>query len=315
MVEIVAGKLVRNEINANAMGGTEMMALGMKQRIPQKLLKKFQIIHSRTRGLRDDLKKILVCHDLAGDPEVAHLKDGGYKKYDKLVFVSQWQFQQYHDFLGVPYSHSYILKNAIEPIDEHEKPKDGKIRIIYHTTPHRGLSLLYPIFDALSKQYKNIELDVYSSFKIYGWEQRDKPYKDLFEKLKQHPQINYHGSVSNEEVRKALQNAHIFAYPSIWQETSCIALIEAMSAGCLCVHPNYAALPETAANMTAMYQWDEDAQIHANRAYSYLKNAIEHVSTYGVLDMNRQIHDTNYAFNWTRRQKEWIQFLSSHPSF
>ena len=161
MVEIVEGKLVRNETNASAMGGTEMMAIGMQQRIPQELLKNFQIIHSRTRELRDDLKKILVCHDLAGDPEVAHLKDGGYKKYDKLVFVSQWQFQQYHDFLGVPYSHSHILKNAIEPIVEHKKPNDGKIRIIYHTTPHRGLGLLYPIFDALSKQHDNIELDVW----------------------------------------------------------------------------------------------------------------------------------------------------------
>ena len=311
MVEIVEGKLIRNETNANAMGGTEMMAIGMQQRIPQELLKNFQIIHSRTRELRDDLKKILVCHDLAGDPEVAHLKDGGYKKYDKLVFVSQWQFQQYHDFLGVPYSHSHILKNAIEPIVEHKKPNDGKIRIIYHTTPHRGLGLLYPIFDALSKQHDNIELDVYSSFKIYGWEQRDEPYKALFDQLKQHPKIRYHGSVSNKEVRKALQSAHIFAYPSIWQETSCIALIEAMSAGCLCVHPNYAALPETAANMTTMYQWDEDVQVHANRAHRYLESAIEHIKTYGVLDMNLQIHNTNNTFNWSRRQKEWTQFLSS----
>jgi len=196
LVEIVAGELIRNELTQNAMGGTEMMAIGMQQRIPQELLKNFQIIHSRTRELRDDLKKILVCHDLAGDPEVAHLKDGGYKKYDKLVFVSQWQFQQYHDFLGVPYNHSHILKNAIEPIVEHKKPNDGKIRIIYHTTPHRGLGLLYPIFDALSKQHDNIELDVYSSFKIYGWEQRDEPYKALFDQLKQHPKIRYHGSVS-----------------------------------------------------------------------------------------------------------------------
>ena len=84
-----------------------------------------------------------------------------------------------------------------------------------------------------------------------------------------------------------------------------------MSAGCLCVHPNYAALPETAANMTTMYQWDEDVQIHANRAHRYLESAIEHIKTYGVLDMTLQIHNTNNTFNWLRRQKEWIQFLSS----
>ena len=311
MVEIVAGKLIRNELTQNAMGGTEMMAIGMQKRIPQELLKNFQIIHSRTRELRDDLKKILVCHDLAGDPEVSHLKYDGYKKYDKLVFVSQWQFQQYHDYLGVPYSYSHILKNAIEPIVEHKKPNDGKIRIIYHTTPHRGLTLLYPIFDALSKQHDNIELDVYSSFKIYGWEQRDEPYKALFDQLKQHPKIRYHGSVSNKEVRKALQSAHIFAYPSIWQETSCIALIEAMSAGCLCVHPNYAALSETAANETIMYQWDEDVQVHANRAYEHLKGIVEYIDKHGMPDMAKQKNNTNQAFNWGLRVNQWTQFLSS----
>jgi glycosyltransferase involved in cell wall biosynthesis len=312
MVEIVAGELVRNEVTKNAMGGSELMAIAMQKNIPQELLKKFQIIHSRTRELREDLKKILVCHDLAQDPEVQHLKDGGWKKYDKLVFVSQWQFQQYHNFLGVPYSHSRILKNAIEPIPNHTKPSTDTIRIIYHTTPHRGLNLLYYAFDALAKQHDNIELDVYSSFKIYGWEQRDEPYKELFKQLEEHPKIRYHGTVSNEEVRKALTQAHIFAYPSVWQETSCIALIEAMSAGCMCVHPNFAALPETAANWTSMYQWDEDMNVHVNRFYAQLNAVITNLKNGAPIEtyQNQKMYIDAF-YNWERRSQEWQQFLSS----
>jgi len=314
MVEIVAGELVRNELTKNAMGGTELMATAMQQRLPQELLKNFQIVHSRTRELRDDLKKILVCHDLAQDPEVQHLKDGGWNKYNKLVFVSQWQFQQYHDFLGVPYNHSHILKNAIDPIEHHQKPDTDTIRIIYHTTPHRGLNLLYVAFEELSKHNDNVELDVYSSFKIYGWEARDEPYRELFQKLDNHPKIRYHGTVPNEEIRQALTQSHIFAYPSIWQETSCIALIEAMSAGCLCIHPNLAALPETAANWTMMYQFHEDMNIHANRFYAHLNAAVrdlqnKSVNSLAIYENQKQYIDAFY--NWDRRSSEWIQFLSS----
>ena len=310
MVEIVAGKLVRNETNQNAMGGTEMMAIGLQERIPQAILKDFQIINSRPRELCPDLKKILVCHDLAGDPEVQHLKDGGYKQYDKLVFVSHWQFQQYHDYLGVPYSHSHILRNAIEPIEAHVKPDNDVIRLIYHTTPHRGLHLLYVVFDKLCERYNNLELDVYSSFKIYGWEQRDEEYKALFDSLKNHPKIRYHGSVPNFEIRSAVKESHIFAYPSTWQETSCIALLEAMSAGCLCVHPNYAALSETAAGWTAMYQWDESHNVHANRFYLYLDNAIRYINEHGMPHMDNQSMHINTMYNWESRIKEWTQFLT-----
>ena len=41
--------------------------------------------------------------------------------------------------------------------------------------------------------------------------------------------MTYHGFKPNDVVRKALSEAHIFAYPSIWVETSCISAIEAMS--------------------------------------------------------------------------------------
>ena len=72
---------------------------------------------------------------------------------------------------GVPYSESIILRNAIDPIEVGEKPKDT-IRLIYHSTPHRGLELLVPVFEKLCETHDDIELDVYSSFKIYGWEER-----------------------------------------------------------------------------------------------------------------------------------------------
>ena len=45
---------------------------------------------------------------------------------------------------------------------------------------------------------------------------------------------------TDDELKKSLASSHIFPYPSTYRETFCLALLEAMSAGLLCVHPNYA---------------------------------------------------------------------------
>lgn len=304
----------KNELNEKAMGGTELMQLGLSQHVGKPLLDEFQIIASRVRKLDSEKQKVLWLHDLHGDPEAQHLKDGGWKEYDKLVFVSHWQQQMYNAYLGVPLSAGTVLKNAIVPIEPHVKPDDGKIRLIYTSTPHRGLDILYAAFDALSQQYDNIELDVYSSFSLYGWPERDKPYIELFDKLRQHPKINYHKSQPNSVVRDALKQAHIFAYPSTWQETSCLALIEAMSAGCLCVHSSLAALPETSMNLTQMYDYTEDTHAHANLFYAHLKYAIDSYN-----DKNRRVlmsqnltvmsQLTESVYGWHGRGLQWTNML------
>jgi len=246
---------------------------------------------------------------LFNDPEAVHLREEvSRKRFDKLVFVSNYQFNTYNLAMGVPYSESLVLRNAIEPIPWKPKSLDGKIKLIYHTTPHRGLELLVPTFEFLEKHHDNIHLDVYSSFEAYGWPQRDEPYKQLFERIKSNPNMTYHGYQPNDVVRKALQEAHIFAYPSIWQETSCIAAIEAMSAGCAIVCPNYAALPETTANFAFQYQWHEDPQEHVNIFANALSSVIDVVNNNENSFQTRLAVQKNYTdtfYNWDQRAKEW----------
>ena len=272
---IYKGKVVDTDLSRNARGGTEMMRERVLNNVPQELLQDFAIHFSRPREMYADVKNIFYCHDLALDPENKVLKDGGWEKFDHFVFVSQWQRDQYILVYGIPYHKCTVIHNAIEKTYDPKDRDMETIRFIYHTTPHRGLELVVPIFDALSKMYDNIHLDVYSSFKVYGWEQRDAPYKDLFKRIDDHPRMTYHGSVSNEEVLKALDKAHVFLYPSIWQETSCIAMIEAIRSGVICVHPNYGALVETAEGATIVYDYTDNLQHHASRCYGAVANILE----------------------------------------
>jgi glycosyltransferase involved in cell wall biosynthesis len=296
----------------NPRGGTELMAERINTLRPE-LLSHFNIMHSRETNISFTKKNILVLHDLALDPMHEHLRDGGWKNFDKLIFVSHWQKQQFQDYLGLPPSASVVLKNAITPIEEHTKPTD-KIRLMYYSTPHRGLDILYAAFVPLAKEFPNLELNVFSSFDLYAWPERDEQHKELFKKLEDHPQINYSKSVSNDQIREELKRNHILAYPSNWQETSCLVLIEAMSAGLTCVHSSLAALPETSLGLTVMYDYHEDPNTHAMIFYNNLRRAImihsdnklmaQHTNNLAV---QKSIADVVYS--WDNRAIQWESLM------
>jgi len=304
--------IATDELSVNAKGGTEIMKNTLTALLDPELMKEVQIFCSRIRGDLDPTKiRLFWAHDLPGDPESEFLKGGGWKDFHRIVFVSNWQMQAYINHYNIPWSKCVVLQNAIMPIEEHEKPTD-KINLIYYSTPHRGLNILIPVFERLAQEHDNIELNVYSSFSLYGWTQRDEPYKPLFERCEAHPKINYHGAVDNETIREALKQSHILAYPSIWPETSCLVLIEAMSAGLINVHPNFAALPETAANWSVMYQWNEDTPKHAGIFYQALKSSIENFWDEGI--QSRLASQRSYAnifYNWNIRVQQWDALIRS----
>lgn len=306
-----------------AKGGTEMMAERIRSALPQNLLDEFHIVHSRIRGynLSEDKKNILVLHDTWDDPENDHFQDSSSKlksKIHRLVFVSHFQQATYNIGRGIPYRNGVVLRNAIEPIsfDPQEKAQSRKdtIRLIYHTTPHRGLEILVPVFQELAKNRKNIHLDVYSSFKAYNWEQRDEAYKKLFEAIDNHPQMTYHGFMSNETVREAVAKAHIFAYPCIWPETSCIAAIEALTSGCAIVTSSLGALPETTMGFANLYPYSENLQEHANVFYRSMEHTIEFLERapdqHYISAMTNQASFCSEIYDWNKRKQQWIDFLS-----
>ena len=298
--------------NIGSKGGTEQMYEGLMSRLPPHLKERFNIICSRVREVDPTKRNILWLHDTWDDPESEHLKSKkSLDRFEKLVFVSNYQQSTYNIGMNVPYDKGIVLQNAINPIEQHEKSK-GTINLVYHTTPHRGLELLVPVVEFLADKGLDFHLDVYSSFNIYGWPARDEPYKQLFERCKNNPHITYHGYQSNSVIREALKKAHVYAYPSIWPETSGISVIEAMSAGCNVVCPTLAALPETCANFAIMYPWTEDNNRHANKFAGLLYMIIEQYwAPHNQSRLEFQKAYFNNFYNWDLRISEWVDFLES----
>lgn len=300
-----------NEISVNANGGTELTKRLVGKHIPEDLANEFQIVPSRVRELNEEKIRIYWAHDLPEDPECKKFGDENFRnKFHKMVFVSNWQLNRFSNMLNIPYSNKLtVIENPITPIEFTDKPTDV-INMVYFSTPQRGLNVLIPVFDLLAKKHPNIHLHVFSSFKIYGWEDADKQWEPLYDQIRNHPQMTYHGFVNQEELTTHLQNMHILAYPCTWPETSCRVLIESMSAGLFCVHPNIAALPETSGGITFMYQFSQDIQEHADTFYKYLEKAIENYkdnNMQGYLKLVKTYTDTRY--NISALSNQWLAML------
>ena len=301
-----------NEISVNSQGGTESVKRGLADRLDPELTKDFQIICSRVRKIEEDKIRVYWLHDLPEDPETNHLKDQSSRdRFHKTVFCGNWQYSRYQLLCGMPYTdQSTVIETPIEPAPSVVKSFDT-IRLVYTSTPQRGLSLLISVFEELAKKYKNIHLDVFSSFKIYGWEQADEQFEPLYQRIRNHPQMTYHGFAPNEVVRDTLLKAHIHAYPSIWLECNSRSVIEAMSSGLMCVHPNFGGLTDTSGGLNFMYQGDQDHNKHAGIFYHALDHAINTVHTeqmQNYLKLVKVYADTRYS--WDRIKLQWEDLLT-----
>lgn len=310
-----------NEISKNANGGTEIAKRKLASMIDEKLLDNFQIVCSREREIDESKIRIFWCHDLPEDPESKKFRDPKWRdKYHKFVFISNWQYQRYQLIHGLPSDDkNIVLESGIEPAPDtcFDKPNDI-IRVVYTSTPQRGLELLVPVFDWISGLHDNVHLDVFSSFKIYGWDEADKNFEPLYKMIEDHPKMTYHGFVPNEQLKQHLNKSHIFAYPSIWYETSCRAMLESMSAGLMCVHPNLAALPETSGCLNVMYNFMDDRNEHSSLFAKNLNATIDLVKEnkhINAIKFNKIFVDSRYNIDFIKSQWETTlqRLLNKYP--
>ena len=263
-----------------------------------------------------DKDKINVCwQQLSYDqPNVQLMKDRRFvDSVDYFVYNSNWCFEKFRTYFKIPEHKSFVIKNATFPITT-EKPKTDKLKLIYTSTPWRGLSVLMLAIDYVNKARDDFELDVYSSTKIYGDkfnELEQYKYEGLFERCRNTKNINYKGYATNEEIREAVSQAHIMTYPSIFEETSCISVIEAMMAGCRVLTTNYGALYETCADFADMIEYEPNHAMLARRYAAQLHSVIDNYKkgTYKEdLELQVQYYQRNYS--WKTRIQEWKNFFN-----
>lgn len=253
-------------------------------------------------------KNILWQHLNYTDETLGMLKDQAFvKSIDAFVYVSHWQYEKFRYVYQTPTHNSYVIKNAIDPIEFKEKPKGEKLKLIYTSTPFRGLDVLLDSFELIDRD--DVELDVYSSTMVYGTgyaNHTGDQYEQLFQRARDMKNVNYMGYTPNEEIHKALQKAHIFAYPSIFEETMCLSMVEAGAAGCEMITTDLGALFETGSEYAKMIPIQSTKELLVQKYSRVLSESINNYWNKDNQDKLKEQSDFyNKYYNWDKRKEEW----------
>ena len=299
-------------------GGSENQLRLLFKNVDDEYFKDVNLILNSTdpKLLEKNKINILWMQHYVNQKETENLKNKEYiNKLNYIVFNSNWNFENFKIQYKIPENKSIVLRNAINKIDFKNKTKD-KISLIYHTTPWRGLELLLKVFKKINKE--NVELNVCSSTIIYGKKFHDsyeKKFQKLFDDCKNTKNVNFHGYKSNSSILEMLKEVHIFSYPSIWAETSCIAAIEAMAAGCEVVTTNLGALKETCSPFAKFVNFEKN--LH-NLELNYLSSLIDSINNFWSEDNQQKLkiqrEKINQIYSWETRKVEWTDFLKKIKS-
>ncbi len=297
----------------DSFGGSESQFRLLLKYLPDESFKDINLILNSTNFdlLEKDKINVLWMHHFVNQREARNLKSKEFvNRLDYIVYNSNWNLEQHIKYFDIPRNKVIVIKNAIEKINFIEKPSD-KINLIYHTTPWRGLKILLKVFKDLN--LKNVELNVCSSTIIYGKKFDTlvgKTYKDLFDECNNTKNVNYFGFLKNEKIIEKLKKMHIFSYPSIWPETSCIAAIESMAAGCEVVTTNLGALNETCSPFGKIINFEKTPEELEIKYREALLDSIKNFwSTATQKKLKLQREKINDIYSWEVRSVEWKNFL------
>jgi len=298
----------------DSFGGSENQLRFLLKYLSNEDLKDINLILNNANHdlIEKDKINVLWMQHFVNQEEAKNLGSENFlNKLDYIVFNSNWNFEKFYYQFKIPESKCIVIKNAVEKIEFHEKPKD-KISLIYHTTPWRGLSLLLEVFKNLNLE--NVELNICSSTKIYGKkfsDKVDKQYENIFNECKNTKNINYLEFLENKKVIELLKKMHIYSFPSIWPETSCISAIEAMMGGCEVVSTNLGALYETCSPFGTFVSFDRNLENLKKKYEKKLLNSIKNYwseSNQKKLKLQRETFNTVYS--WDARALEWKSFFN-----
>jgi glycosyltransferase involved in cell wall biosynthesis len=294
----------------NPRGGTEILHGKLQQYVPDIILNKINLVISDCNPeLLSTTKHNVLWQHVNTDQRVAsNLQDKNYQaQISKFVFVSDWQRQKFNHVFGTSLDKSIVLLNACDEVAYKPKTKTSKLKLIYTSTPWRGLEILLESFKLLNRN--DIELDVYSSTVIYGIDFMKNQYDWLWNKCRATPGVNYRGYATNKGIHRALENSHILAYPSIFEETSCLAAIEAGCHGLEIVTTDLAALPETCGSLANYVKFTTDYKKLILDYAAALNNAIDN-----YWQQQEKLYSQslwfNLRYNWTNRALEWENLIN-----
>ena len=298
------------------LGGTEIQHDFLEKYVAKELLDKFQICTSVPGKVPLAKNKInILWQKMApGQPHFQEFfKDPEQiKQYDYYVFNSHWNYEQFRKTFSIPHKKCTVIKNGIPDFKKRdpETPRQ-KIKLIYHPTPWRGLSILLGAMQLIKNP--NITLDVYSSTQIYGDDfkkENDQGYQALYDQAEKLPNVNYIGYKPHGYILENLHTYDAFIYPNIWEETFCISALESLACGLYVATTDNGALYETCSEFPVYVPMDDDFTNLAHQFAAIIDGIPDQINSKGCHNhLKFQQNFYNHFYNWKTIAGHWNGFL------
>lgn len=259
---------------------------------------------------------LVLWTQLAADqPAMAGLGDPDIRAaWDRIVCVSDWHRDTMIAAFGLEPKNVSVRRNAISPFFESlfsdpaelHREKSGGLHLAYTSTPFRGLDLLLDVFPGRADV---CDLAVYSSMGVYQVDAGQDPFAPLYERARRMPRVTYVGSVPQQRLAQDMRRVSVLSYPNTFPETSCIAVMEAMAAGCLVVTSALGALPETTLGLADLVPIDGLSRAQFAEEYAAcLDRALDAMAADRhalAARLYEQVRLMNAHHTWRTRALEW----------
>jgi glycosyltransferase involved in cell wall biosynthesis len=176
----------------------------------------------------------------------------------------------------------------------------------------RGLERLLAIWPDIKKEVPLAELHIY-----YGWQLFDAVYsrmaynpermawKETVNKKMQQPGVFHHGRVGQKQLLQEMKNYGIWAYPTNFDEISCITAMNCQILGLIPITNNVAALKETVKYGTKVEGDIADPEVletYKNELISWLKSDTKQKAI-----RKEMCEWATKEFSWSKVAKEWSE--------
>lgn len=255
----------------------------------------------------------LWCHDLfTSTVESVH-------NFDKIMCLTPFHKNYVKGLQGVPDEKIVVTRNGINPekFKFERKPKDPN-KIVWMSSPDRGLDRCMQVMDVVRKEFPDIELHVY--YGIEGLYKYGPHMSALADKLKgmmaERPYVKYHGFTEQKKMYQEVSDAVIWLHPCNFIETSCITAMEMLALGVFPVTRRLGGLMDTLKEAEQKRQAilldNESSDVHA---FSEKDLKMYADATCRAL-LNRQWENIDFDLekhSWASVAREWADFMALYP--
>jgi len=198
---------------------------------------------------------MLWMHDIPNNPDFTEERVG---RLNKIAVLSEYHKSLLRmqldngTFIPIPENKIFLTANGIDLIPPINKWKGDTKKMIYCSSPDRGLVYLLRNWPIIKEKVPDATLDIYYGFDIFDRIFANNPgrqeWKHKVLAMTKQSGITYHGRVGHKELQDAFGKSGAWAYPTDFGEISCINAMKAQALGAIPVVTNFAALQETVRN-------------------------------------------------------------------